>query len=89
MAQEDSALMTEITPGPGWWKATDGQWYPPRWEYTWVQGYLNPKKGHEPIELALEEHGLQGWEAVSYSGGEHAAVSTAHVMVLMKRPLVR
>ena len=72
----------------GWWKATDGNWYPPRWEYRWAKGWLNPKGGHEPIDTVLGELGAQGWEAVSYSGGDHASLTSAsHVLVLMKRPV--
>lgn len=83
--------MTEVQPGPGWWKATDDEWYPPRWEYRWVQGYLNPKKGHEPIEAAVSELGLQGWEAVSLTSREpsSAVVGATFTVVLMKRPVTR
>lgn len=28
--------MSNPSPGPGWWFASDGLWYPQRWEYTYV-----------------------------------------------------
>lgn len=81
----------EITPGPGWWKAADGEWYPPRWEYMWLRGHIDPqKKRHVDIEAELDELGSQGWEAVTAVSAEaNAGVSiTAYgVAVLMKRPL--
>lgn len=81
----------EITPGPGWWKAADDEWYPPRWEYMWVRGYIGPqKKYHVDVEAELDELGSQGWEAVSAVSNDANAglASSAHgVAVLMKRPL--
>lgn len=28
--------MTTPSPGPGWWLASDDQWYPQRWETKFV-----------------------------------------------------
>lgn len=28
--------MSDVSPGPGWWKASDGKWYPQKWEYQFV-----------------------------------------------------
>lgn len=70
--------------GPGWWRASDGDWYPPRWEYHWATGLFGqlPHKRHPDIEDVLADLGSQGWEAVTMtdSGG-------GHVRVLMKRPI--
>jgi hypothetical protein len=80
-------MRAEITPGPGWWKATDGEWYPPRWEYRWARGYLCAKKHLDNIEDVIVELGLQGWEAVG-AIGESSGVSASSVSVLMKRPVI-
>lgn len=85
--------MAEITPGPGWWKAADDEWYPPRWEYRWVQGRLfkpdsksDPAKRDRDIERMLASLGSQGWEAVSTMGDAVTMDNTA-ITVLVKRPL--
>jgi hypothetical protein len=31
--------MTDASPGPGYWMASDGKWYPPMWEYKWISNY--------------------------------------------------
>lgn len=58
--------MSTPSPGPGWWLASDGQWYPQRWEHKFVY-YTN-----ESLDAVLEEatrqlnlYGEQGWECVS------------------------
>ncbi len=81
--------MSDTSMGQGWWQASDGKWYPPRWEYRWARGWLNPKRGHEPIEELLKELGLRGWEAVSYSTGDHSSIGASHVTVLLKRPVFK
>jgi hypothetical protein len=49
-------------PGPGWWLASDGKWYPQRWESTFIS------HTHESLQTVLEEanrltkaYGEQGW----------------------------
>ena len=80
--------MAEVERGAGWWKATDGEWYPPRWEYRWVGGYIPHKKPRpDMIEPLLAEAGAQGWEAVS-AMGDPSGVSSFYVMVLIKRPVL-
>lgn len=56
------------SPGPGWWLASDGKWYPQQWESTFV-AYTN-----ESLQAVLEEanrltqaYGEQGWEIVGSS----------------------
>lgn len=55
-------------PGPGWWPASDGKWYPQRWESTFIS------HTHESWQTVLEEanrltgsYGEQGWEIVGSS----------------------
>lgn len=80
--------MVEIERGPGWWQATDGRWYPPRWEYKWVDGWIHPKRGHEPLEPKVAELGLQGWEAMSMVARDPSSSSAVYAVVLMKRPVI-
>jgi hypothetical protein len=64
--------MTDTSPGPGWWLASDGKWYPQRWEYNC---FCDFGKGAGPglskaVELTradLAELGQQGWELVNFS----------------------
>jgi hypothetical protein len=60
--------MTDASPGPGYWMASDGKWYPPMWEYKWISNY-------DPDSTALmrwagersAQLGQQGWEMVSHT----------------------
>ena len=67
--------MSENPPAPDWWLASDGQWYPPQWEYRWFTkeswnkgldvAHLNPA-----MQAAVDEAtalGRQGWEMVNYT----------------------
>ena len=61
----DMSTPPRTSPGPGWWLASDGQWYPQRWETTFVY-YTN-----ESLEAVIDEasrltkeYGEQGWEIV-------------------------
>lgn len=74
--------MTEFTPGPGWWKASDGEWYPPRWEYRTIDGSLLMKSGRSSFASELDEAGAAGWELVSVIG-EPNKVAIAY----LRRPL--
>ena len=85
--------MTEVTPGPGWWQASDGEWYPPRWEYRWVHGRVyspgsktRPERRENDLEIVLPDLGAEGWEVVSMMGQAVTADNTA-ASVLLKRPL--
>jgi hypothetical protein len=60
--------MSTPSPGPGWWLASDGNWYPQRWETSFVH-YTN-----ESLEAVIDEagrqtkfYGEQGWEIVGSS----------------------
>jgi len=77
--------MSDQSQGPGWWQATDGKWYPPRWEYRWAKGHLGAKPHLENIETVVAELGVQGWEAVN-AFRDLGTISNG-VTVLMKRPV--
>jgi hypothetical protein len=60
--------MSTPSPGPGWWLASDGQWYPQRWENIFIY------EKNESLEVLIDEvsrltkgHGEQGWELVGSS----------------------
>jgi hypothetical protein len=82
--------MTNPSPGPGWWLASDGKWYPQQWEYT----YFRAEKLHEAYEQA-SVLGKQGWEMVnfthSFSSKEghmgHQSVTGWLIACFMKRPV--
>ena len=56
--------MTKPSPGPGWWQASDSNWYPQEWEYTFE--YHAGADHLEKMELAADSLGQQGWEMVSF-----------------------
>lgn len=67
--------MSTPSPGPGWWLASDGKWYPQRWETTFIH-YTN-----ESLEAVIDEmsrqmkgYGDQGWEIVN-SGVQRVQVA--------------
>jgi hypothetical protein len=56
------------SPGPGWWLASDGKWYPQQWETTFISCT------NESLETVVDEasrltnsYGEQGWEIVGSS----------------------
>jgi hypothetical protein len=60
--------MADASPGPGYWLASDGKWYPPQWEYNWVQKYHESSvTAVEMLGEASDQLGQQGWEMVSYT----------------------
>jgi hypothetical protein len=73
--------MSSTSPGQGWWLASDGKWYPQKWEYT-----TRSKHAAHMEELLREADSLgqQGWELVNVmTMGGLTAVSWAW----FKRPL--
>jgi len=61
--------MSTSSPGPGWWLASDGKWYPQRWAYLSF-GTAAFDSAHEAMESAANQAlplGLEGWEMVSCS----------------------
>ena len=55
--------MSKPSPGPGWWLASDGNWYPQKWEFTFE--YHAGGDSLEKMELAADSLGQQGWEMVN------------------------
>jgi hypothetical protein len=60
--------MSTPSPGPGWWLASDGQWYPQRWENIFIHNT------NESLQALIDEvgtltktYGEQGWEIVNSS----------------------
>lgn len=74
--------MSDTSLGSGWWQASDGKWYPPRWEYRIVKWGLLIKKNEDLFQAELQEAGRQGWEAVGIGSPTQGTF-----YVLMKRPL--
>jgi hypothetical protein len=60
--------MTDASPGPGCWLASDGKWYPPQWEYHWSMTYDRQlEKAMAMMKEEAAKLGLQGWEMVNYA----------------------
>lgn len=83
--------MTDTSPGIGWWKASDGQWYPPRWEYHHHATPIGRDVGAvlQAAMPALASFGEQGWEVVNFSVVQDAKMTVGHslsVVFLLKRP---
>lgn len=60
--------MSTPSPGPGWWLASDNQWYPPRWENRFI---YNTNESLESLIAEVSEltksYGEHGWELVGSS----------------------
>jgi hypothetical protein len=62
--------MSTPSPGPGWWLASDGNWYPQRWEY---RTFSFNGSGNDPNEAIVvvknqaNEYGQEGWELVNFT----------------------
>lgn len=63
------------SPGPGWWQASDGKWYPQQWEYTWLTSgaYKFLKEAVEYVTQQAAAYGIQGWEMVNYTVEYHGS----------------
>src|SRR6185437_6381076 len=60
--------MNNPSPGLGWWLASDGKWYPQKWEYDAFR--WSDQDQHALITKLrdwLDEKGQLGWELVSAS----------------------
>lgn len=60
--------MSSPSPGPGWWMASDGKWYPQKWEYwrlTWTHENLDTLAASMQDEA--DKQGQMGWEMVGVS----------------------
>jgi hypothetical protein len=59
--------MSTPSPGPGWWQASDGKWYPQQWEYRRI-GTGTFDDPHEATGAAVDVAlplGREGWEMVT------------------------
>jgi hypothetical protein len=68
--------MNTPSPGPGWWLASDGRWYPQRWEYDVVEtegGGAGPGLYKAMVDLRAQVNGLgqEGWEVVNFTVQSH------------------
>jgi hypothetical protein len=60
--------MTSESPGPGYWMASDGKWYPPKWEYTSIRWFSRDASAVMSwAEERADQLGKQGWEMVSHT----------------------
>jgi len=69
--------MSTPPPGPGWWLASDGKWYPQQWEYT-----FRTASGSNALNDLLtkgDELGQWGWE-IDERGG-------LTMQAFLKRPI--
>ena len=90
--------MSGEAPGPGWWLASNGEWYPQQWEYLSLS---ETDKGGEFADVVANAHqkasalGQQGWEMVGFTTDVRAdktairGANTHRVEVhcMFKRPL--
>jgi hypothetical protein len=91
------------SPGPGWWLASDGKWYPQRWEYqTWTaHDYPKLIDAVKQMKEIANSEGQQGWETVNFTvqaqesrgwghfSSEHTRYQPWNITWLMKRPLAQ
>ena len=48
--------------------ASDGQWYPQQWEYTWCEhSGQNTKRVHAEVSAMLSDYGKNGWEMINHT----------------------
>ena len=60
--------MNTPSPGPGWWLASDGQWYPQRWENTFIYNTNESLPALlDELSVLAKTYGEQGWEIVNSS----------------------
>ncbi len=86
--------MTDASPGPGYWLASDGKWYPPQWEYDWsVTSDRYLERAMTMMKEEADRLGLHGWEMVNYmaQGTAYAGPQQMlwEVACFFKRPIVR
>lgn len=89
--------MSAPSPGPGWWLASDGEWYPQQWEYRSPSAYRqsSPENAWAALEPIVDKLGKQGWEAVNFSLNSEVteggiaihSVTKWHLRAYMRRPL--
>jgi hypothetical protein len=83
--------MSTPSPGPGWWLASDGKWYPRQWEYSYFTTEAHAQRNnamHEAMEI-VDSRGQRAWEMVNFAYHESDPDRHWTVQVFMKRPLAR
>ena len=61
-------MSMSTSPGPGWWLASDDQWYPQRWENTFIYHTNESLKALiDDVSTLTKTYGEQGWEIVNSS----------------------
>ncbi len=69
--------MNTPSPGPGWWLAADGQWYPQKWETKFIYCTHESLPGLvEGVHPVVNSHGEEGWEVVGSTIDRTATGST-------------
>jgi hypothetical protein len=69
------AQPSDASSGPNWWLASDGRWYPPRWEYHYFATSNRVDLNSLTVQ-ALQQAALlgqQGWEVVNFTVQSHAS----------------
>lgn len=74
--------MSTPSPGPGWWLASDGKWYPQQWEYTFRTA--SGSNALNDLMNKADELGQWGWEMVNYTIDERGGVT---MQAMFKRPI--
>jgi hypothetical protein len=62
--------MSSPSPGPGWWLATDGKWYPQRWEYKYHHQWDDSQSVNGALaemQKIVAQEGQEGWEMVNFT----------------------
>lgn len=91
--------MTNPSPGPGWWMASDGNWYPQRWEYKTITAWDHPtvEAASKALTDLVTRLGQEGWEMVNYTANPTWAPKTGAgsstelkkwtILIYFKRPI--
>jgi hypothetical protein len=84
--------MTDASPGPGYWMASDGKWYPPEWEYCWfTRVEVQLGDAMTAAQERASQLGQQGWEMVNHTVQGTPGSRSFHfnVSAFFKRRVVR
>jgi hypothetical protein len=80
--------MSTPSPGPGWWLASDGHWYPQKWEYKTTHAWRQPsaQDATEALESFVTDMGQEGWEMVGFALNDYRE-SSVTLVIYWKRPI--
>ncbi|WP_139043244.1 hypothetical protein [Mycobacterium lentiflavum] len=79
--------MSTPSPGPGWWLASDGKWYPQQWEYMTRTTGDEQHSGWPSMMEEANRLGQQGWEMVGFQLTSGSQYFTRYVKAFFKRPI--